>query len=71
MSSALDRLGVATPGEKVRGTRLLIAGVVAFVGALAVWAIYAMTHSSGYTLYPVDLGVYRDGGLIVRHISPP
>ena len=67
----LDRFGAATPGERATGRRLLIAGVVAFVGALAVWAVYAMLHSSGYTLYPVDLGVYRDGGLIVRHISPP
>jgi alpha-1,2-mannosyltransferase len=71
VSSVVDRLGVPTPGAKVTGTRLLIAGVVAFVGVLAVWAIYTLNHSSGYTLYPADLDVYRDGGLIVRHISPP
>ncbi len=59
------------PGEKVRNRRILVAGVVAFVVVLAMWAIYAGLHPLGYTLYPVDLGVYRDGGLIVRHISPP
>ncbi|WP_300614150.1 glycosyltransferase 87 family protein [Trebonia sp.] len=38
---------------------------------LALWAIYSAIHPVGYTLYPADLKVYRDGGLIVRHISPP
>jgi alpha-1,2-mannosyltransferase len=71
VSSVIDRPGLATPGEKVRNTRILIAGVGAFVVVLALWAVYAARHPLGYTLYPVDLGVYRDGGLIVRHISPP
>ncbi len=57
--------------EKVRGTRILIAGAVAFVVVLGIWAIFSVLHSSGYTLYPADLDVYRDGGLIVRHVSPP
>ena len=71
MSSVLDRLGAATPREKVRNNRILIAGAVAFAAVLAMWVIYAERHPLGYTLFPVDLGVYRDGGLIVRHISPP
>jgi alpha-1,2-mannosyltransferase len=71
VSSVLDRLGAATPREKVRNNRILIAGAVAFAAVLAMWAIYAERHPLGYTLFPVDLGVYRDGGLIVRHISPP
>jgi alpha-1,2-mannosyltransferase len=62
---------VAVPGQRVSGNRVLIAGIVAFVLVLAAWAIYAAAHSAGWTLYPVDLGVYRDGGLIVRHVSPP
>ena len=66
-----ERLGAATPGAKVRNTRILIAGAVAFVLVLAGWVIYAEIHPLGYTLYPVDLRVYRDGGLIVRQISPP
>jgi len=71
VSSVLDRLGAATPREKVRNNRILIAGAVAFAAVLAMWVIYAERHPLGYTLFPVDLGVYRDGGLIVRHISPP
>ncbi len=71
MSSVLDRLGVTASSERARGTRLLIAGAVALVGAFAVWVIYGALHPSGYTLYPTDLGIYRDGGLIVRHVSPP
>jgi len=55
----------------VKGTRILIAGAVAFIVVLGLWAIYAALHATGYTLFPVDLDVYRDGGLIVRHISPP
>ena len=38
---------------------------------LALWAAYEATRSLGYTLHPDDLRVYRDGGLIVRHVSPP
>src|ERR1700678_2857238 len=49
----------------------MIAGIVVFAAVRAGWAIYDAGRSSGWTLYPVDLGVYRDGGLIVRHISPP
>jgi alpha-1,2-mannosyltransferase len=71
VSSVLERRGAATPREKIRNTRILIAGAVAFAAVLALWVVYAETHPVGYTLYPVDLGVYRDGGLIVRHISPP
>src|SRR5215469_9864803 len=38
---------------------------------LTLWAVYQAIHPLGYTLYPADLRVYRAGGLIVRHISPP
>jgi alpha-1,2-mannosyltransferase len=55
----------------MRNNRILVAGVSVFVVVLALWVLYAARHLLGYTLYPVDLGVYRDGGLIVRHISPP
>jgi glycosyl transferase family 87 len=67
----LDRLGVTASSAQVRGTRLLIAGAVALAGAFAVWVIYGVIHPSGYTLFPTDLEIYRDGGLIVRHVSPP
>jgi alpha-1,2-mannosyltransferase len=45
--------------------------VSAFLLVLAGWIVYDARHASGWTLYPVDFDVYRDGGLIVRHISPP
>jgi alpha-1,2-mannosyltransferase len=71
VSSVLDRLGSITPGEKVAKTRLLVVGVVVFALVLGGWLIYAFSHPESTTLYPVDLGVYRDGGLIVRQWSPP
>ena len=71
MNSVLERHRATAPGERVRNTRILIAGAVVFVVVLAIWAIYIAIHPPGFTLYPVDLGVYRAGGLIVRHVSPP
>ena len=38
--------------------------------ALGGYVIYMVGHPKGYTLDPVDLAVYRSGGLIVRHIRP-
>ena len=49
----------------------MIVGVAAFVIILGGWLVYAFSHPESTTLYPVDLGVYRNGGLIVRHVSPP
>jgi len=71
VNSVLERLRATAPGERVRNTRILIAGAVVFVVVLAIWALYIAIHPPGFTLYPVDLGVYRAGGLIVRHVSPP
>ncbi len=71
MSSVLERLGSVTPGKKVASTRLLVVGAVAFALVLGGWLIYSLTRAEAFTLYPVDLRVYRDGGLIVRQISPP
>lgn len=50
---------------------MLVLGATAFVLVLAGWIAYDVRRSSGWTLYPVDFDVYRDGGLIIRHISPP
>jgi alpha-1,2-mannosyltransferase len=52
------------------GRWLLLAGVVAFGAALGGYVIYMVGHAKGYTMDPVDLAVYRSGGLIVRHIRP-
>jgi alpha-1,2-mannosyltransferase len=70
VSSVLERLGSATPRESVAKNRLLIVGIVAFVLVLGGWLIYAFTQPESSTLWPVDLAVYRDGGLIVRQIGP-
>jgi alpha-1,2-mannosyltransferase len=70
VSSVLDRHDTA-PDRRLRGMRVLVLGIIVFVVVLTVWVVYAVVHPAGDTLYPVDLGVYRDGGLIVRHVSPP
>ena len=38
---------------------------------LASYLAYMAGHPHSWTLDPVDLGVYRSGGLIVRHVQPP
>ena len=49
------------------GTRLLRAGVIAFAAVVISWlAVEALNNA----LSLVDLTVYRDGGLIVRHVRP-
>jgi alpha-1,2-mannosyltransferase len=64
-------MGSAAISEKAARTRLLIIGAATFAIVLAGWLAYSYTRPGWYTLYPTDLGIYRDGGLIVRHISPP
>ena len=63
----------ALPGfstQRRPGTGLLIAGVIVFVAILTSYADYKFTHSYAWTSDPVNLHVYRIGGLIVRHIRP-
>jgi alpha-1,2-mannosyltransferase len=72
VSSVLDCQGAVAPANQGRrGRLLLIVGAIAFAVVVLAWALYDARRSSNWTLYPVDLGVYRSGGLIVRHISPP
>jgi alpha-1,2-mannosyltransferase len=52
------------------GWLLLLIGAAAFAVALGGYVIYMVIHPRVYTLEPVDLDVYRAGGLIVRHIRP-
>ena len=50
------------------GTRLLRAGVIAFaLVAVVGWLVFNAVNGG---LNDVDLTVYRDGGLIVRHVGP-
>jgi alpha-1,2-mannosyltransferase len=53
----------------VRG-RLAVAGIIAFAVILGSYLAYLAIHPIQWTLDPVDLGVYRSGGLIVRHVRP-
>ncbi|HEX8006510.1 MAG TPA: glycosyltransferase 87 family protein, partial [Trebonia sp.] len=56
--------------QQAPGSRLLKAGIVAFLAVLASWIVYAVVSGRNGATDPVDLTVYRDGGLIVRHIRP-
>jgi glycosyl transferase family 87 len=62
--------GVNSVAHQAPGTRLLKAGVIAFLAVLASWIVYAVVSGRNGATDPVDLTVYRDGGLIVRHIRP-
>jgi alpha-1,2-mannosyltransferase len=55
---------------KSSGTWLLLVGAAAFAAALGAYARYTVIHSTSFTMDPVDLAVYRSGGLIVRHLRP-
>ena len=54
----------------MRGRRLAVAGILAFAVILGSYLAYMASHPASWTLDPVDLGVYRSGGLIVRHVRP-
>jgi alpha-1,2-mannosyltransferase len=60
----------AATGSSQRGPRwLLPAGALLLAGVLAVYVADLVSHLS-YMAAMRDLMVYRDGGLIVRHVSP-
>ncbi|HYB86039.1 MAG TPA: glycosyltransferase 87 family protein [Streptosporangiaceae bacterium] len=52
------------------GSRLLVAGLIAFAAAGASYLVYLAIHPLSWTLHAVDLHVYVVGGLIVRHVRP-
>jgi alpha-1,2-mannosyltransferase len=67
---AILRADTVVAARRRYGAWLLLAvGVVAFGAAMAVYIVYAVTHPLPKWVDPVDLRVYRDGGLIVRHIQ--
>jgi alpha-1,2-mannosyltransferase len=49
---------------------LLAVGAAAFAVAAAGYAAYILANRTSLWMQPVDLRVYRDGGLIVRHVRP-
>ena len=55
---------------KPPGSRLVKAGAIAFAAVVVSWVIYAVLSGKNGAMDPVDLTVYRDGGLIVRHVRP-
>jgi alpha-1,2-mannosyltransferase len=68
--SVLTRPQSPARPARAPGRRLLLAGLAAFAVALGGYVLYMVGHAKGYTMDPVDLAVYRSGGLIVRHIQP-
>jgi alpha-1,2-mannosyltransferase len=66
--TGVDQVAAAQP--RTPGTRLVKAGAIAFIAVVASWVIYAVVSGKNGALDPVDLTVYRDGGLIVRHMRP-
>jgi alpha-1,2-mannosyltransferase len=71
VSSVLERRDSVSLSNRLAGSRLLVIGVLTFTAVLVGWLVYACTHPAPATIDPVDLQVYRNGGLIVRHVSPP
>jgi alpha-1,2-mannosyltransferase len=73
VASTRESAGVrAGPGEAVwyrRRRPLLAAGAGAFAFALAGYIGFILADPNGW-MQPVDLQVYTDGGLIVRHVTP-
>src|ERR1700722_12308509 len=52
------------------GRRLVWTGAVAFFLIIVSWVLYAALSGRNGALQEVDLKVYWDGGLIVRHVTP-
>ncbi len=67
----LTRPSAQARNDLPRGAWLLLAlGTAAFAVALGGYVIYTVIHPKNFTMDPVDLAVYRSGGLIVRHVRP-
>ncbi len=60
----------ARAARSPRGDWLLAVGAAAFAVAVGGYAFYVATSPHNVWMVPVDLRVYRDGGLIVRHVAP-
>ena len=59
--------GEAPSTTRAPGTRLVWAGAIAFAAVIVSWLVFNAVNGG---LNEVDLTVYRDGGLIVRHVQP-
>ena len=70
MRSVLTRPRTPAGDQEKPRRWLLLVGLGAFAVALGLYAIYTVIHPKSFTMDPVDLAVYRSGGLIVRHVRP-
>jgi alpha-1,2-mannosyltransferase len=70
VKSLADRALQGASTQRPPGTKLLILGVIAFALIMFSYLIYKISHPYNWTMDPVDLFVYRAGGLIVRHVRP-
>ncbi|MGH3237891.1 MAG: glycosyltransferase 87 family protein, partial [Streptosporangiaceae bacterium] len=70
MRSVLTRPQAPAGEQKRPGRWLLLVGLSAFAVVLGLYVIYTVIHPKSFTMDPVDLAVYRSGGLIVRHVRP-
>jgi alpha-1,2-mannosyltransferase len=59
-----------SPQLRPRGGVVLALGAALFATAVAGWVLYWRLGPSYTAVLPVDLTVYRDGGLIVRGVAP-
>jgi alpha-1,2-mannosyltransferase len=70
--AATQQVAPATPAS-ASGPRLdswlLAAGLVAFAAAL-IWFAYSASSQPRWGLAPIDMSVFRDAGLVVRHVRP-
>jgi alpha-1,2-mannosyltransferase len=56
--------------KPVPARALLGVGAGAFALTIGLYVVYGVIHPASWTLDPVDLAVYRSGGLIVRQVRP-
>jgi alpha-1,2-mannosyltransferase len=68
--SAVVPPGPAEPAWYRRSDWLLTIGGAAFAVAIIGYVTFVVTHPASRWMQAVDLRVYRDGGLIVRHVAP-
>jgi alpha-1,2-mannosyltransferase len=68
--SAVLSPGPAGPAWYRRADWLLTIGGGAFAVAMLAYITFVVTHPTDQWVVPVDLRVYTDGGLVVRHVAP-
>jgi len=70
MEPAVTPTRAELPAWRRPGPLLAVAGLIVFAGVLASYRVYMITHPYNWTHSFIDLSIYRDGGLIVRHVRP-